>query len=253
MRGNLKDLIPDTNEFLSMPPARLAGFFLLDCLKFSAQDKPGRFLPSELADHVSRNYLNTEEAMAATMEALAWLISEALVVPDYQVCHAGSSYLRLSKAGLAVNSQQDVDALIWIRQNLPKSLLHPLVTQHAIPIFLTGSYDTAIFEAFKQVEIALKDATGLHNFFGVDLARKAFAVTTGPLSDGALQNSEQQATSDLFAGAMGSFRNPPGHRNLDIKPKEAAEILIFASHLLGIINARVEQIAAASTAVIGTP
>jgi hypothetical protein len=63
------------------------------------------------------------------------------------------------------------------------------------------------------------------------LAREAFKVpnpnsTTGNvgiglLTDASISNAEQQGMSDLFAGAMASFRNPPGHKNLDVHPREA--------------------------------
>jgi len=52
-------------------------------------------------------------------------------------------------------------------------------------------------------------------------------------------NAEQQALSDLVAGAIGSYKNPHSHRNVTIKDAaEAAEIVILASHLLKIIEAR---------------
>src|SRR5689334_15036267 len=55
--------------------------------------------------------------------------------------------------------------------------------------------------------------------------RKAFDVETGPLTDTTTEPSERQALSDLFAGAIGTYKNPHSHRDVLLTdPAEAVEI-----------------------------
>ena len=120
---------------------------------------------------------------------------------------------------------------------LPKHQLHPIIAQKVWSIFLQGAYDSAVFEAFKQVEIAVRKAGGYaEKDRGTDLMRRAFHVDSGNLTDQNQHTAEKQARSDLFAGAIGSCKNPGSHRDVDLTAEEAAEMIIFASHLLRIVD-----------------
>ena len=120
---------------------------------------------------------------------------------------------------------------------LSKFQLHPIIAQKVWSIFLQGTYDSAVFEAFKAVEIAVRKAGNYaETDIGVPLMRKAFHVDSGNLTDKNQHPAEKQAMSDLFAGAIGSYKNPGSHRDVEITTEEAVELIIFASHLLRIVD-----------------
>ena len=75
--------------------------------------------------------------------------------------------------------------------------------------------------------------------------RKAFHEDNGPLTDKSVEKSERQARSALFAGAIGSYKNPQSHRDVNLDdPDEVMEIILLANHLLRIVDSRAEAMKA---------
>jgi uncharacterized protein (TIGR02391 family) len=69
--------------------------------------------------------------------------------------------------------------------------------------------------------------------------RKAFDPDTGPLTDQTEEKGEREAAGHLFAGAIGLFKNPTSHRDVNINdPAEAAELIIVADLLIRIAERR---------------
>lgn len=94
-------------------------------------------------------------------------------------------------------------------------------------------------QGFKEVEVRVREAGGFADIdIGVDLMRKAFAPGKGSLSDLGAPKAEQEALAHLFAGAVGSYKKPHSHRSVRIEAEEAVEMIMLASHLLGIVDKR---------------
>ena len=68
--------------------------------------------------------------------------------------------------------------------------------------------------------------------------RNAFHPLTGPLTDMSAVTAEREAIMHLFSGAIGHAKNPTSHRHVVIAAAEGARLIIFASHLLDIAEAR---------------
>jgi hypothetical protein len=70
--------------------------------------------------------------------------------------------------------------------------------------------------------------------------RAAFAPVKGSapglLTDTQLPGGEQDAMSHVFAGALGLYRNSTAHRYVPTEPAQAAEVLVFASQFLRIVD-----------------
>lgn len=176
------------------------------------------------------------EVEQAVREAWAWLEGAALLVQDPRYAH---SIRILSRRACKLAHEPDPRRVFSARR-IPKDSLHPIVREDVWSLYHRGKYDTAVFEAMKAVEVVVREAAGLvPGDIGKDLMRKAFAVDGGPLTDMAVEPAERQARSDLFAGAIGSYKNPHSHRNVALDdPDEAAEIIMLANHLLRIVDSR---------------
>lgn len=206
----------------------------LNSLSASEQGSLSRYNFSH--QHTVRAYPREHQdaLLQALMEAWGWLEREGLLVP--QPGHE-RDWVFISRRGRQLRTRDQVNS--YRRANrLPRHQIHPRISQKVWASFLRGDYDTAVFQAFKEVEVRVREAAQCRETdLGVDLMRKAFGER-GALTVASENKAEQQAISHLFAGAIGSYKNPHSHRRISIESDEAAEMIVLASHLLGIVDKR---------------
>ena len=172
-----------------------------------------------------------QEVANVLAEGWAWLQRECLFVPKL----GSSGNVILSRKAKELKSKAQLE--VYRRANLLSGMLHPSIERESKAAFLRGEYETAIFNAFKEVEIAVRQAGSFSaNDLGTQLMNDAFQVKIGPLTDQTIPESEQIGLRNLFSGAIGYYKNPGSHRHFPTEPIEVAETLFFASLLLRIIE-----------------
>lgn len=247
--SKLFEILPDAEHLLSLEPEDLAGPLLVS-LEGMEQINPEGIISYDIMEGVIERDSNLkyphgcrDKVLFALMEAWQWLEREGFVArsPTNLARSRGmgsSTTYFVTRRGRKIETRETLEA--YRKANLlPKQQLHPIIAQKVWSIFLQGDYDTAVLQAFKQVEVAVREAGYYADTeFGVTLMRNAFHTENGPLTDSSQQEAEKQARSDLFAGAIGSYKNPSSHRNVEITAEEAVEIIILASHLLRIVDSR---------------
>jgi len=143
-----------------------------------------------------------------------------------------------TKKGVQVK-EENFQRLLGKWTVMPTLLLHPIIVKKAYPALQREEFDTAVFRAFKSVEVRVREVTSLPtDLVGSALMRKAFDVDNGPLTDPAAPRAEREALSHLFTGAIGCYKNPHSHRDVELTFGEAFEMLLLASHLLQILDRR---------------
>lgn len=175
-------------------------------------------------------------AVLACSEAWSWLYSNGFI------CHHPNSapeWMTLTRIGRKLYDS-GVSLKNWVEEHqFPEEMLHSTLRTTALHLYRQNMFDTAVFEAFKMLEVTIRRAAGLgDDLVGVKLASRAFHPDDGPLADKSTEAGERQALKSLMSGAIGSNKNPQSHRHVGLGAAEAREMIIMASHLLVIVDSR---------------
>ncbi len=234
----LISLLPKPDDVLQLEPEELAGYILhyLNSLPPGQTESIQR--NSYIVDRLLHGYpTESRKALSnAVAEAWVWLEREGFLVPTP---FARGDFLFLSRRGQRIKGLEDFVAYRRVTE-LPLQRLHPLISHKVWPHILHSDWETAVFVAFKEVEVAVRAAANLGDLdIGVALMRKAFDPHNGALADPGLPLPERDALAHLFAGSIGLYKNPSSHRRVQFRDTAAVlEVLLLASHLLRIVDER---------------
>jgi hypothetical protein len=151
----LHSLFPDPELVLALEPEELAGVVL----EFLNNERNPRNLvsPTSIAVHQSIEGYPQQyrrRIMEALAEALTWLVREGLIAHDPE---QPDDWHFITRRGRSLSKAADVRAY---RDSaiLPAKLLHPVIASRVQAAFIRGEYDVAAFQAFREVEVAIRRA-----------------------------------------------------------------------------------------------
>lgn len=242
MARTLAAVIPSVDTFVSIRSENL-GSVLLELWPENADREDrctidtfyGALWNEGARFHYPSTIKTQHEVLLALAEGWNWLERSGFIMADPR---SHSDWYIRTRRGQSIKKPADIDAY-QKASLLPQALLHPQIAEKAWPLFMGGDYGVSILQAFKSVEVAVRDAaqSGAH-VVGTALMREAFNEQSGALTNPALPKPEREATAHLFAGAMGHIRNPHSHSDRPVEITEAARLLLFASYLLAIVDER---------------
>ena len=229
----VKACFPTYQALEEAPVASVAGAILKTIHPRSGNGEKS-FHVKNMISEVQNEYGRWESGRAAS-QALGWLMARGFTC---QSPNSDFGWFILTKDGLEAAQVQEFAA--WVAdRDLPESLLHSAIAAESLASFKVGKFDTAVFEAFRALEVRIRESAKLgHDLIGTRLAARAFNPEDGPLTDKNAEAGERTALMNLMTGALGYFKNPQSHRKVDLEAFEAREMLVFASYLYRIAEAR---------------
>ena len=178
------------------------------------------------------------EVLSCVNEAWDWLFINGLTA---EILDRTPGWRFLTRKGKALAAAVDPSKVLQ-GERLLSVPLHPAIEATARLQFSIGEYEAAVFIAFKALEIRVREACGFDDrIIGDALMRQAFSQNGGPLLDRSLHAGEQRSIMELYAGAIGAFKNPASHRAVDYgEPEIAAEAVLLADLLHRMLDRFIE-------------
>jgi uncharacterized protein (TIGR02391 family) len=211
----------DAKSVLDLPLDRLA----LEVLKSLQSDW-------NVGNWMGTHGLERGPASEAVAEAVQWLYSNGMIARNWSqtateafiTTRQGRRFLAEGYPPIAATQRLALD-------------LHPALEKEVRSLYLSGRWDLAAFAAMKLVEVRVRRMAGAPEaLIGTKLMQQAFG-TEGPLRSPEMEAGEQVARMELFKGAIGAFKNPTSHREVDFDdPTEAAEVVLLGDLLLRILD-----------------
>jgi uncharacterized protein (TIGR02391 family) len=183
------------------------------------------------------------EVACAYAEAWDWLVTHNLISPKPD----SETWFFVTRRGEQIAAADDSLRELHAAERLGVDL-HPRIDRAVGPEFILGRFEMAALSAMREVEIRVRELAGAsQSDLGVSLMKHSFKAELGPLAETNADKGEQEATMALFWGAIGVFKNPSSHREVNFDdPTEAAEIVLLADLLMRILERRHEAAARAA-------
>lgn len=224
--AELLELDPDEVALIALPSLKAKGAVCWNNFNLDARAE------------MHRDGVTEEETLRRVSWKLAaawqWLLNEGLLAP-----HPGQDhpwFMATERAFAMADPRAHVSEVRSLAL-LRRAQLDSALTERVLPIFRRALYTAAVFQAMLEVEVRVRDLSGLP-LHGVDLMKQAFrAQPPGPLADPRAGVGDREARMALFWGAIGEYRNEAGHNITDPDdPQEAAEVVLLANGLLRIVE-----------------
>jgi uncharacterized protein (TIGR02391 family) len=244
----LQELVNDVDALIAMGPEEL-GVLLLR-VHDGRRANNGMFVPGNFEGELFQQNTSAyprerqDEVLEAVREAFAWLEGQALIVGAAPMA-AQAGWRVIGRRGRRLLTEAGA-ADYKAASLLPRKIMHPKIADSVYFNFQRGDYQTAVYCAFREVELAVSAASGIKGMNGTKLMREAFKPvdprrkdeeqSAGPLTDLSAEFAEQEARAHLFAGAFGNCRNPHSHKDVRLRAEDAVHMLVLASFLLRIVD-----------------
>jgi uncharacterized protein (TIGR02391 family) len=244
------DLVPGPDDAAALPLDQLALRLLA---QISKDERSGQFgIPQE------RVYINSsvwlipdreerESFFRLLQEAWDWLLSHGLIASGEPSQPHGTGFTFVTRRGNSV--VDDPRGLARVQAEIRLEVdLHPRIRDRIRSQFLLGEYGLAALAALREVEIRVREISKLPESLVVHKLVVAAFKEEGPLWDREIDRGESVATMNLYDGALGVFKNPSSHREVEYDdPTEASEIVLLADLLLRMLDRTERRVAVSRT------